>query len=93
MSQDSGRYARDVLRLPEPMLAKSGPIPTSDGWVFEPKMDGFRCLLCTHGGRFRARSRRGWDMSGRLPELAQALPVDVQPDARTSRFTSALQAE
>jgi ATP-dependent DNA ligase len=32
-----------VLRLPEPMLARSGPIPAGSGWVFEPKLDGFRC--------------------------------------------------
>jgi bifunctional non-homologous end joining protein LigD len=69
-----------MLRLPEPMLARSGRIPTGAGWLFEPKLDGFRCLTCTHGGRFRARSRRGWDMTALLPELAEALPADVQLD-------------
>jgi bifunctional non-homologous end joining protein LigD len=69
-----------VLRLPEPMLARSGPIPTSSAWLFEPKLDGFRCLVCINGGRFRARSRRGWDMTSLLPELAFALPVDAQLD-------------
>jgi ATP-dependent DNA ligase len=48
-----------VLRLPEPMLARTGRIPTGSGWLFEPKLDGFRLLTCTHGGRFRARSREG----------------------------------
>jgi bifunctional non-homologous end joining protein LigD len=69
-----------VLRLPEPMLARSGPIPSGQGWLFEPKLDGFRCLVCTHGGRFRARSRRGWDMTAALPELAASLPEEVQLD-------------
>jgi bifunctional non-homologous end joining protein LigD len=69
-----------VLRLPEPMLARSGPLPTGAGWLFEPKLDGFRCLTCTHVGRFRARSRRGWNMTQLLPELAQVLPADVQLD-------------
>ena len=68
------------------MLAKSGPIPTGRGWLFEPKLDGFRCLVCTHGGRFRARSRRGWDMTGLLPELAEALPLDVQLDGELVAF-------
>jgi bifunctional non-homologous end joining protein LigD len=62
------------------MLAKAGAIPSGNGWIFEPKLDGFRCLVCTHGGRFLARSRRGWDMTARLPELARALPIDVQLD-------------
>jgi bifunctional non-homologous end joining protein LigD len=69
-----------VLRLPEPMLARSGPLPTGAGWIFEPKLDGFRLLTCTHGGRFRARSRRGWNMTDLLPELAATLPPNVQLD-------------
>src|SRR5215210_1859162 len=69
-----------LLRLPEPMLARSGPLPRGRGWVFEPKLDGFRCLVCTHGGRFRARSRNGWNMTKLLPELGDALPADVQLD-------------
>jgi len=62
------------------MLAKPGPIPITKDWIFEPKMDGFRCLVCTHGGRFLARSRRGWDMTERVPELGSRLPKDIQLD-------------
>jgi bifunctional non-homologous end joining protein LigD len=61
------------------MLARSGPLPSGPGWRFEPKLDGFRCLTCTHGGRLRVRSRRGWDMTKQLNELAD-LPTDVQLD-------------
>jgi bifunctional non-homologous end joining protein LigD len=68
-----------VLRLPEPMLARSGAIPRSRGWRFEPKLDGFRALVCTHAG-FRARSRRGWNMTPLLPEFAEALPPKLQLD-------------
>jgi bifunctional non-homologous end joining protein LigD len=68
-----------VLRLPEPMLARSGPIPHGRAWTFEPKLDGFRCMVCTHV-LFRARSRRGWDMTPMLPELGAALPANVQLD-------------
>src|SRR5947207_6637313 len=61
------------------MLARSDAIPRGRGWIFEPKLDGFRCLVCTHG-EFRARSRRGWDMTPLLPELAHVRPLDVQLD-------------
>jgi bifunctional non-homologous end joining protein LigD len=54
--------------------------PLGDGWTFEPKLDGFRCMVCTHGVGFRARSRRGWEMSHLLPELRRNLPSDVQLD-------------
>jgi bifunctional non-homologous end joining protein LigD len=67
------------LRLPEPMLARTGGIPSGRGWRFEPKLDGFRCMVCTHDG-FRARSRRGWHMTPLLPEIADALPDGLQLD-------------
>src|SRR4051794_25032027 len=61
------------------MLARAGALPVARGWRFEPKLDGFRCMVCTHGG-FRARSRRGWSMTPLLPELARVLPKNVQLD-------------
>jgi len=67
-----------LLRLPEPMLTKPGPIPVASGWLFEPKLDGFRCLVCSHR-RLRVRSRRGWDMTKLLPAL-RSLPENVQLD-------------
>jgi bifunctional non-homologous end joining protein LigD len=69
-----------VLRLPEPMLARPGLLPTGGGWLFEPKLDGFRLLTCTHAQRFRARSRKGSNMTNLLPELAATLPANVQLD-------------
>jgi bifunctional non-homologous end joining protein LigD len=51
------------------MLARSGEIPAGPGWSFELKWDGFRALVARNGD-FRVRSRRGWDMTALLPELA-----------------------
>src|SRR3954467_13814725 len=62
------------------MLARADAIPSVHGWTFEQTLDGFRCLVCTHAG-FRARSRRGWDMSHLLPEFGRSLPESVQLDA------------
>jgi bifunctional non-homologous end joining protein LigD len=50
------------------MLAQSGPLPTGAGWSFELKLDGFRALVDTRDG-LRVLSRRGWDMTDRVPEL------------------------
>ena len=61
------------------MLARSGPLPRGRGWIFEPKLDGYRCMVCTHAG-FRARGRRGWDMTPLLPEFGRVLPANVQLD-------------
>ena len=46
--------------LPEPMLARSGQLPTSADYAYELKWDGFRCLLSTEG-RLGIYSRRRWN--------------------------------
>jgi bifunctional non-homologous end joining protein LigD len=51
------------------MLARSSALPTRAGYAYEPKLDGFRCLIRT-GSRFEARSRRFWNMTPLVPELA-----------------------
>jgi bifunctional non-homologous end joining protein LigD len=51
------------------MLARSGPLPARRGYAFEVKWDGFRCLLSTEQ-RLRIVSRRGWEMTQLVPELA-----------------------
>jgi bifunctional non-homologous end joining protein LigD len=59
--------------LPQPMLARSGPIPTRGDWAFEVKWDDFRALVSTDKG-LRVRSRRGWDMTEHVAFLRD-LPV------------------
>jgi ATP-dependent DNA ligase len=59
--------------LPEPMLARSGRLPTSGNFAYEVRWDGFRAIVSTEGP-LRVRSRRGWDMRERVGFLAE-LPV------------------
>jgi bifunctional non-homologous end joining protein LigD len=65
------------LRLPEPMLLRSGRLPTGD-YAYEPKWDGFRALI-SRNGHLRVKSRRGWDMTSLVPELA-SLPDGLAVD-------------
>jgi bifunctional non-homologous end joining protein LigD len=57
------------LRLPDPMLTRAGELPLGPGYAYEVKWDGFRAIVSTIDG-LRVRSRRGWDMTDRVPELA-----------------------
>ena len=42
----------------EPMLAKGADdLPTGDGWSFEPKWDGFRCIVFRDGDEIELASR------------------------------------
>lgn len=47
----------------EPMEARSGlALPSDDGWQYEPKWDGFRCLAFNEGKNIdlRAKSGKPW---------------------------------
>ena len=47
-------------------------IPRVDEWQYEPKWDGFRCLLSRRGKLIDLRSKSGEDLARYFPELVQA---------------------
>ncbi len=67
----------------KPMLATLvEKLPTSAGWLFEPKWDGYRALAYVRGGEATLRSRRGNDLTERFAVVARALPNALRtPDA------------
>ena len=64
------------MRLPfdpplEPMLAKaSDGLPSGDGWMFEPKWDGFRAIVFRDGDEVLIQSRDLKPLDRYFPELA-----------------------
>jgi bifunctional non-homologous end joining protein LigD len=69
--------------LPQPMLARPDRLPGGD-CGYEVKWDGFRAIVSTERG-LEVRSRRGWEMGERLPELA-ALPEGLVLDGELVSF-------
>ena len=58
----------------EPMLAKlRDDIPAGEGWLYEPKWDGFRALVFRDGPELHIASRDGKDLERYFPELVPAL--------------------
>src|SRR5215218_1173077 len=47
-------------------------IPRGDEWQYEPKWDGFRCLLSRHDGKVELRSKSDEDLTRYFPELVDA---------------------
>ncbi|MGL3212246.1 ATP-dependent DNA ligase [Bradyrhizobium sp. BR 1433] len=77
-------------------------IPRGKEWQYEPKWDGFRCLLKREGRKVDLRSKSGEDLARYFPELvAAALSVKatsfvldgeiVVPHGRTFSFDDLLQ--
>ncbi len=54
----------------DPMLAKNATkLPVGDGWLFEPKWDGFRCLVFRDGDDVQLWSRSKKTLTRYFPEL------------------------
>src|SRR5918994_6481531 len=47
-------------------------VPRGAEWQYEPKWDGFRCLLSRQGDKVDLRSKSGEDLARYFPELVQA---------------------
>ncbi|HEY1374451.1 MAG TPA: ATP-dependent DNA ligase [Candidatus Binatia bacterium] len=73
------------MRLPVnppilPMLAKRlGDLPPGDGWIFEPKWDGFRALVFRDGGEVLIQSRDEKSLNRYFPELIEPLRAQLPP--------------
>ncbi|HZF96133.1 MAG TPA: ATP-dependent DNA ligase [Allosphingosinicella sp.] len=57
-----------------PMEAKSvGELPDGGGWQYEPKWDGFRCLVFRDGAEIELQSKSGKPLARYFPEVVEAV--------------------
>ncbi|UIJ45661.1 ATP-dependent DNA ligase [Sphingomonas cannabina] len=57
-----------------PMEAKlAAELPSDEGWQFEPKWDGFRCIALRDGDRVELWSKAGKPLGRYFPEVVAAL--------------------
>jgi ATP-dependent DNA ligase len=62
----------------EPMLAKaSDGLPDGDGWLYEPKWDGFRAIVFRDGDEMLIQSRDLKPLDRYFPELAAPLRASL----------------
>src|SRR5215831_3815642 len=70
---------RKLFRMPlkppiPPMEARSvEEIPTGDGWQYEPKWDGFRCLAFRDGDEVYLQSKNGQPLARYFPDVVANL--------------------
>ena len=73
------------LRLPfqppiEPMLAQlTRELPSGDGWLYEPKWDGFRALVFWDGDEVLLQSRDLRPLGRYFPEIEAAVRENLPP--------------
>jgi ATP-dependent DNA ligase len=48
-------------------------IPEGEGWLYEPKWDGFRCLVFRDGAKVELRSKASKPLGRYFPEVAEAI--------------------
>ena len=69
-------------QVPAPMEALlAAELPEGDGWQFEPKWDGFRCLARRDGAEITLTSKSGKPLARYFPEV-----VDVLSNVKAKRF-------
>ena len=65
-----------VSKLVPPLLPMEAlpveRIPRGEAWQYEPKWDGFRCLVFRDGERIELQSKAGQPLTRYFPELAEA---------------------
>ncbi|MDB5521424.1 MAG: dependent ligase [Tardiphaga sp.] len=67
--------------MPEVMEARSvSAIPRGGEWQYEPKWDGFRCLLARDGPVIAMHSKSGQDLKRYFPEIE--LAASMLPESR-----------
>src|ERR671911_1083166 len=64
-----------ALRRPlPPMEARSvDEIPTGPEWQYEPKWDGFRCLVFRDGEKIDLQSKSGQPLTRYYPDVVEAV--------------------
>jgi len=68
------------MDAPAPMEAKLvEALPPGDGWQFEPKWDGFRCVAVRDGERIDLISKSGKPLGRYFPEVMALLAAVPQP--------------
>jgi ATP-dependent DNA ligase len=72
-----------VLRRPYPPMEALSveDVPKGNDWQYEPKWDGFRCLVFKDGGKIELQSKSGQSLTRYFPEL-----VDVLRKLKARRF-------
>src|ERR671929_113456 len=70
----------DLPLLPpvKPMLAKAvTKVPTAEGTFYEPKWDGFRCIVFRDGDEVELGSRNERPMTRYFPEVVEAIKANT----------------
>ncbi|TSB45657.1 DNA ligase D [Alkalicoccobacillus porphyridii] len=55
------------------LMTLTHSLPTTSDWLYEPKYDGFRCLVTWSKDNVLLQSRRGKDLSASFPEIVDWL--------------------
>ncbi len=64
----------------EPMLAKAqDQLPDGERWIYEPKWDGFRCIVFRDGAEVYLQSRELRPLNRYFPELIEPLARELPP--------------
>jgi bifunctional non-homologous end joining protein LigD len=93
--RNDGTVSPAPRRAYRPMLATlTEDLPRGEGWLFEPKWDGYRALSYVRGGEAKLVSRNDNDLTQRFAPVAKELAKALRtPDAVVDGEVVALDAQ
>src|SRR5262245_38783890 len=59
--------------IPPMLLLRTEKLPEGANWLYELKLDGYRCVAFKTGGKIHLRSRNDKDFNGTYPAVVKAL--------------------
>ena len=81
VTRESGQLGNSPTTI-RPMLASTAEVAfDAPGWLFEPKLDGYRVFAFRSAGRVRLVSRNGKDMTNSLPIIVHGLESQPESEA------------
>ena len=77
-----------VMPPVKPMLAKSVPAVPDGDYAYEPKWDGFRCIVFRDGDEVELGSRNEKPLTRYFPEVVEAVKAAAAASAASSTARS-----
>lgn len=70
---DTAKTGKTPAFRPVQLATLADSVPAGDGWLFEMKYDGYRCLAAVDGDNVRLYTRNGLDWTGQFGALIEPL--------------------
>jgi bifunctional non-homologous end joining protein LigD len=78
LRKEEGKRERGRLGYRTMLSTSTDTLPTGEGWLYEPKWDGYRAIVTVASGEVTFTSRTGNDLTKRFDDLARRVATGIR---------------